>query len=286
MVVAYDLMKSDPVFSEIKKTTDFAIQNHYKVIGMSASGPEISKEIVQQYNLNFEFYFTDETALKTIIRSNPGLLVLHRGTIEQKIHHNDLDKLILTNDRPQALDLRLKKRLDSIMVLDQKYRENPTAETWPKQMLIDSSNIEFVEKTIEMYGYPGRSLVGEETNTAAWYVIQHSDKIDKYIELIKEAAEKDELPFRLYAMMLDRHLMHQSKPQIYGTQGFVGPPDQDSNIWPVENPDAVNEKRKKAGFSDTIEEYAKRLFGDDFDYKVLSMEEANALQEQRANHKY
>ncbi len=283
MVVAYDLLKSDPVFDEIKKTTDLAIQNHYKVIGMSASGPELSDKIVSDHNLNFKFYFTDETALKTIVRSNPGVLVLHRGTIEQKVHHNDLDELVFTNDRPNALDLKLKKRLDSIMVLDQKYRENPTPEDWQKQALIDSSNIEFVEKAIAMYGYPGKSLVGDETNTAAWYVIQHSNKIDQYIDMIREAAEKDELPFRLYAMMLDRQLMHQEKPQLYGTQGFVGPFEQASNIWPIENPESVNDRRIKAGFEDTVEEYSKRLFGDDFEYKVLSIEEAKALQEKRAN---
>lgn len=96
MVVAYDLRKSDlDAFPEIKAITDAARAKGYTVIGMSASGPEFSKGIVQKHQLGFEFYFTDETTLKTIVRSNPGVLVLQKGTILQKLHHNDLDKIQL-----------------------------------------------------------------------------------------------------------------------------------------------------------------------------------------------
>tara|TARA_R110002020_G_scaffold91560_3_gene222426 strand:- start:33199 stop:34296 length:1098 start_codon:yes stop_codon:yes gene_type:complete len=94
MVVAYDLSKSDhDAFREIKKVTDEALSKGYKVIGMSASGPEWKEKIGKAYGLNFVFYFTDETALKTIVRSNPAVLVLRKGTIVQKVHHNDLDLL-------------------------------------------------------------------------------------------------------------------------------------------------------------------------------------------------
>ncbi|MFS4417193.1 BT_3928 family protein [Maribacter sp. 2307ULW6-5] len=94
MVVAYDLRKADrPQFQAIKTVTDDALQNGYKVIGMSASSSEQTKELKAEYNLNFDFYFTDETTLKTIVRSNPGVLVLERGTVVQKVHYNDLDEL-------------------------------------------------------------------------------------------------------------------------------------------------------------------------------------------------
>lgn len=94
MVVAYDLRKShyDP-FKEIKSVAEEAIRNGYKVIGMSASSSEQAATINTEYGLSFDFYFTDETTLKTIVRSNPGILVLEKGTIQQKVHYNDLKSL-------------------------------------------------------------------------------------------------------------------------------------------------------------------------------------------------
>ncbi|MCM4169554.1 hypothetical protein KCTC52924_00335 [Arenibacter antarcticus] len=94
MIVAYDLRKSNlNVFGDIKTLSDSAIKSGYKVIGVSASGPEYTEDIKNKYRLNFEFYFTDETTLKTIVRSNPGILVLEKGTILEKVHYNDMKKL-------------------------------------------------------------------------------------------------------------------------------------------------------------------------------------------------
>ncbi len=94
MVIAYDLRKTKHKFyNKVKAVTDKAISNGYKVIGMSASNEEQTAKLVQKYGLDFEFYFTDETTLKTIVRSNPGVLVLEKGTIKQKVHSNDLKEL-------------------------------------------------------------------------------------------------------------------------------------------------------------------------------------------------
>tara|TARA_R110000868_G_scaffold379928_1_gene645891 strand:+ start:5176 stop:6273 length:1098 start_codon:yes stop_codon:yes gene_type:complete len=94
MVIAYDLAKSQySVFNDIKEVTDKAIKSGYKVIGMSASGPDYTQKMKKEYQLDFDFYFTDQTTLKTIVRSNPGVLVLEQGTIVQKVHYNDLDDL-------------------------------------------------------------------------------------------------------------------------------------------------------------------------------------------------
>jgi uncharacterized membrane protein YphA (DoxX/SURF4 family) len=95
MVIAYDLRKANTaIFSKIKNITDTALGKGYKVIGMSASGPDQTADLVAEFGLDFNFYFTDETTLKTIVRSNPGILVLKKGTIEQKVHYNDLDELV------------------------------------------------------------------------------------------------------------------------------------------------------------------------------------------------
>ncbi|MBT8323077.1 MAG: DoxX family protein, partial [Eudoraea sp.] len=94
MVVAYDLAKSKlEVFKQVRARAEEAQQKGYRVIGMSASSDKLKQELIKNYGLGFDFYFTDETTLKTIVRSNPGVLLLEKGTILQKVHYNDLDEL-------------------------------------------------------------------------------------------------------------------------------------------------------------------------------------------------
>ncbi len=94
MVIAYDLAKSNnDFFSEVATITSKAKEKGYTVVGMSASNNEQATALKRKYNLDFYFYFTDETTLKTIVRSNPAILVLKKGTIIQKVHYNDLDQL-------------------------------------------------------------------------------------------------------------------------------------------------------------------------------------------------
>ena len=53
----------------------------------------------------YPFCFTDETTLKTIIRSNPGLLLLKDGTIIRKWSHNDLPSSASLNAPLPKLDI-------------------------------------------------------------------------------------------------------------------------------------------------------------------------------------
>ncbi len=94
MVIAYDLAKTNfDEYEALKNTTDTALKSGYKVIGMSASNEEFSSRVITRFRLEFPFYFTDETTLKTIVRSNPGILVLEKGTIVEKVHYNDMGDL-------------------------------------------------------------------------------------------------------------------------------------------------------------------------------------------------
>lgn len=299
VIIAYSLGNTEKDgYIPIKRVTDKALRNGYNVIGLSASSQNTTEALVEEYNLNFKFYFCDETTLKTIVRSNPGILELDRGTIKQKLHWNDAEDLKLPpveNARPQ-LDLSMKRRLDSIAIMDQKYRRlmheeslearaelgkqmgmseaEYSGDLWKMQAVIDSVNFIYVEEIFNSKGYPGKTLVGEPTNTVAWNVLQHNpERIGQYLPLIKDAGQKGELPFRLVAMMEDRYLMNENKPQLYGTQGRM---EGDRKfIWPIENPETVNERRAEAGFDSTIEEYAKQLFGEGFQYEPLTMEQIN-----------
>ncbi len=96
MIVAYDLeLAEEEGVAKLKAISDEAIKHGYKVIGMTASGEDAQQQLKDTYNLNFDFYFCDATALKTIVRSNPGILKLGKGTVIQKVHWNDIEDLKL-----------------------------------------------------------------------------------------------------------------------------------------------------------------------------------------------
>lgn len=91
LFIAYDINKSK--IKNIEKLNDianYAFNFGYRFIGLTSS---LNDEIVQfktQNNIDFEFCNTDETTLKTIIRSNPGLVLLKDGVILNKWHFNDV----------------------------------------------------------------------------------------------------------------------------------------------------------------------------------------------------
>ena len=94
LVVAYNLSKSDlQGFTGFKKVSDEAIKNGYTVYLLSSSMDEEYQKIKTDYDLNFEMLFGDETMLKTIIRSNPGVLILNKGTVTGKWSWSDADKV-------------------------------------------------------------------------------------------------------------------------------------------------------------------------------------------------
>jgi uncharacterized membrane protein YphA (DoxX/SURF4 family)/peroxiredoxin len=94
MVVAYDLAKSNPqAFEKVAQATLKAHNAGYEVIGMSASSEAQAADVIEKYGLGFDFYFTDQTTLKTIVRSNPAILVVEHGIITQKRHYNDFELL-------------------------------------------------------------------------------------------------------------------------------------------------------------------------------------------------
>ncbi len=80
---------------KLKAFSDRAIKKGYTVIGLSASGDEAKQQLKTKYNLNFETYLCDEKVVKTIVRSNPGVFVMNKGTVLSKAHWNDFEDVEL-----------------------------------------------------------------------------------------------------------------------------------------------------------------------------------------------
>lgn len=96
LFVTYDLNKADKEgLEKLQQLNLDAKSKGYKVIAMTASSPTEIETAKKDFGYTFDFYFCDATALKTIERANPSIVVLEKGTIKQKVHYNDINKLIL-----------------------------------------------------------------------------------------------------------------------------------------------------------------------------------------------
>ena len=120
----------------------------------------------------------------------------------------------------------------------------------------DSTNLAVVERILDTYGWPDG--LSKEADNAIFLVIEHSnlETMNKYLPVFKDAAKRRLLPMNDLATMEDRMLMNAGKPQIYGTQAYSITRDgvKMNYIWPVDNPDSLNERRASVGLP-TIEEY-------------------------------
>lgn len=167
----------------------------------------------------------------------------------------------------QTLNNSLREELLKMEEVDQKARREcvklnadgqancllKTAET------IDKPHTKRLEEIFAQYGFPGVKLVGKDGFAAFMLLLQHStsDSLrEKSLKPIKKAFKRKELSPQEYANFVDRLLVHQGKPQIYGSNFET----KDGKLVMTKTKDLKNldKRRRKIGLP-PIAEYAKML---------------------------
>jgi len=91
LIVAYDLGKSDREgFTSLEETVSVALKQGYRVAILSASLYEAHPFIGDRFGADADLLFCDATTLKTMIRANPGVMTLHKGSITGKWNWIDI----------------------------------------------------------------------------------------------------------------------------------------------------------------------------------------------------
>ncbi len=91
MLIAYDLSESSLKSQErINALAHWALGSEMEFICLTSSLPDASEVFARENEAPYEFFNTDEITLKTIVRSNPGLMVVKDGIIVAKYHYNDI----------------------------------------------------------------------------------------------------------------------------------------------------------------------------------------------------
>lgn len=106
MLVSPYLEKADDsTFGDIDRIAEYAEDNGYLFYCLTASGQSGIDHWRNLTGAEYPFYTADETTLRTVIRSNPGLLLIHDGTIIRKWSHNNLPSAEELNGRLEKLPI-------------------------------------------------------------------------------------------------------------------------------------------------------------------------------------
>ena len=99
LLISYDLKKASR--RNLDKINNIAIEAMGRDLEFICLTNTIEPDVIQNFRqetgAQYLFGFTDQTTLKTIVRSNPGLVLLKKGTILDKWHHRhlpDVDELM------------------------------------------------------------------------------------------------------------------------------------------------------------------------------------------------
>ena len=91
ILVSHDLNKTQKkAFTEINKFVEGCDKDSISFVGLTGTIPETVDAFRHEVQAMFPFYNVDETALKSMIRSNPGLLLLKNGKVIAKWAWRDI----------------------------------------------------------------------------------------------------------------------------------------------------------------------------------------------------
>ena len=91
MVISYDLQKTfQKKQNSLNELAIWAKGKGFHFIGLTSTSGVALEKYKREQLPDYEMMFTDQITLKTIIRSNPGLILLRKGTIVGKWHYNDI----------------------------------------------------------------------------------------------------------------------------------------------------------------------------------------------------
>lgn len=67
-----------------------AEEYNIRTVGITSATALEAEKFKHEVNAYYEFYFLDATEIKSMIRSNPGMLLLKNGVVINKWHYNDI----------------------------------------------------------------------------------------------------------------------------------------------------------------------------------------------------
>ena len=168
----------------------------------------------------------------------------------------------------------LRKELLALLERDQNIRnemiqagaDHPSKELAARMEVIDRQNTSRMKGIIKHHGWPGAGLVGWDGSDAAFFLIQHADHRtqEELLPLVQKEFRRGNLSGPNYALFIDRVLVGDGRPQIYGSQ--PRPFNQwDGGVpvfYPIADEANVDKRRAEVGLGPLADyrEILKRMY--------------------------
>jgi hypothetical protein len=138
---------------------------------------------------------------------------------------------------------------------------------WESISRDDSADLERILEILGRRSWPSPDEVGERASMAVFLVLQHADSgiHATYVPMMRAAVQRGAARPEDLALMEDRLLTEQGKPQLYGSQVKMDSTGK-AAFFPIADEAEVNKRRASVGL-EPLESYA-RYFG--IDYRLPS----------------
>jgi hypothetical protein len=140
--------------------------------------------------------------------------------------------------------------------------EHPDESILARMKAIDDANTKRMKAIVRRYGWPSPELVGMDGTEAAFLLVQHADHLfqKEMLPLVSKAYKRGQLSGQSYALLLDRVLVGEGQPQVYGTQAkrFEEWNGGEPVLEPIADEGNVDKRRAEVGLS-SLAEYKEML---------------------------
>ncbi len=138
-------------------------------------------------------------------------------------------------------------------------RSSVASALWKFKFMVQERSQKELEQLVAAKGWPTSREVGREAAMSAYLVAMHTNdgSQKKYLPMIKQRCEENELPWQRYANIYDRCLFNENKPQKYGTHTRFNEQTMSEELYPLEDETKVDEWRKELGLEPLADYLAK-----------------------------
>ena len=119
LLIAYNLETTNTKYqNKINDFADYCEENNYKFICVTSATNKQIEDFQQKTKAQYDFYTADEITLKTIVRANPGLVLLKHGIIIDKWHFNNIPEVKHLNNKFIGTTLtKYKNQKDNLLII-------------------------------------------------------------------------------------------------------------------------------------------------------------------------